>query len=118
MPGSYLIYVYEDIKENGSPERGALRPDMLLLPPIFINRLPWTKGYFHTVAHWPLRAHDLLPRHCFSHFSGKYVDENGENLPGPTEPCGEWVLMSYRMLDDLVSDAVGIPRAPEDPDSE
>lgn len=109
MPGANLIYVYDvvtDCKEPASP----LLPDNLLLPPVFTNRLPWTKGYFETVEHRTLHPQDLLPRHCFQGLAGELFDESGRRLDRRSEPCGVWGVASYRRLDDLISDAVNIPR--------
>ncbi|HEV8628420.1 MAG TPA: immunity 26/phosphotriesterase HocA family protein [Acidimicrobiia bacterium] len=111
MPGSNLIYIYDQLSDASDPP-GNLSPDHLLLPPIFTNRLPWSKGYFVTVAHRELQPTDLLPQHCFRRWTGESLDESGNELDGPTEPCGDWGLASYRMIDDLISDALGIPRVP------
>ncbi len=112
MPGSYLVYVYDFLSESKAPP-ARLTPDRLLIPPTFTNRLPWTKGYFETIDNRAISRADLVAKHCFRRWTGDYVDEDGSKLPAPIEPCGEWGLTSYRMLDDLISDAVGIPRAPE-----
>ncbi len=113
MPGAYLIYVYRHRSDDMQPDRAELRPDALLLPPLFINRMPWTKGYFQNVANWPLTDDALVAQHCFlSAGRGRYFDEDFNELPGPVEPCGDWGLHSYRTLDDEVSDALGIPGAP------
>lgn len=115
MVGSWLVYVYRERSEALEAPLDALTPDQLLLPPVFINRMPWTKGYFYTVTNRPVTAVDLLPQHCFwSAARGCYVDENRNVLSRETHPCGDWALMSYRWLDDQVSDALGIPRVPED----
>jgi len=63
MPGANLIYVYDVVSDGMEP--GELSPDRLLLPPIFINRLPWSKGYCVTVDHHAIHPEDLLPQHCF-----------------------------------------------------
>ena len=61
-----------------------------------------------------------MRQHCFSraplspNAAPVFVDENGRELKQRTEPCGEWGLVSYRWIDDHVSDAIEIPRAPED----
>lgn len=113
MPGANLIYVYRHRASSKEPDRAALDPEDLLLPPLFINRLPWSKGYFETVANWPLTPGDLRSQHCFlSAARGRYLDEKGDELPGPIEPVGDWGLHSYRTFDDEVSDALGIPGAP------
>lgn len=115
MVHSYLIYVYDERATSLTPDLAQLRPDRLLLPPVFINRMPWSKGYFQTVATSSLEADDLLARHCFwSAARDGYVDENGVSLRRASEPCGDWALSSYRWLDDRISDALGIPRVLED----
>lgn len=115
-PTAVLIYIYRvrsDVK--AIPAREELRPERLLVSPIMTNRLPWSRGYFETIAALPLDSQDVLPRHCFSDaaVTGKYFDEYGNELPGVLEPCGDYGLSGYRSIDDRVSDALGIPRAPE-----
>jgi hypothetical protein len=115
MPGACLIYVYNVHRASMEVDVAELTPDRLLLPPVFINKMPWTKGYFATVAHEDLKSTDRLAQHCFwSAGRGIYVDENRNPLPRETQPCGDWGLSSYRWLDDQISDALGIPRVPED----
>lgn len=115
MPLSYLIYVYSLRSTDRQPDLNVLQPDRLLLPPVFINRMPWTKGYFENVAHQGLEEHMLLQQHCFWDAArARYVDEQQNPLPREVPPCGDWGLSSYRWLDDQVSDALGIPRVPED----
>jgi hypothetical protein len=75
--------------------------------------MPWTKSYFQNVAHEPIESDDLLDRHCFWDAVRRvYRDETGTISSSRSEPCGEWGLGSFRMIDDLVSDALGITRAP------
>lgn len=115
MPGSYLIYVYRHRSTGEQPDVAELSPANLLLPPVFINKMPWTKGYFETVESAAITPADVLPsvsywdaaRSCF-------VDSNRNVLPAEVQPAGDWALMSYRWLDDQISDALGIPRVPED----
>jgi hypothetical protein len=115
MPLSYLIYVYADRSQTKQPALKGLHPDQLLLPPVFINRMPWTKGYFDTVEHEDLRNVTLLSQHCFWDAArARYVDLRHNVLPGEIHPCGAWALSSCRWLDDRVSDALGIPRFPAD----
>ncbi|MGD7708308.1 immunity 26/phosphotriesterase HocA family protein [Microlunatus sp. Y2014] len=114
MPKAYLIYVYQGCSQTIEPDLDALVPDRLLLPPVFINRMPWTKGYFQTVANRDLAEGDLLPQHCFwDALRACYIDEQQNVLPREVPPCGDWGLSSYRWLDDQISDALGIPRVPE-----
>jgi len=114
MPGANLIYIYRHRSPSKVPDRSALDPEDLLLPPLFINRLPWSKGYFETVVHWPLEPGDLRSNHCFlSAGRGRYFDREGNELPGPIEPVGDWGLHSYRTIDDAISDALGFERVPD-----
>ena len=113
MPGANLVYIYRRRTPNGEPDLNQLTPEDLLVPPLFINRLPWSRGYFETVSTRPLTPDDLLPQHCFRRFNGTYLDENGQELNGERQPCGDWGLHSFRSADDLISDALGIPRVPE-----
>lgn len=107
-----LVYLYRASAESKTdvPE---LRLDELLVAPFATNRLPWTRGYFETVASQPLAPSDLLSVHCFRDFTGKYFDEMGRTLSRPVEPVGEFGLQSFRTIDDLVSDALGMERARE-----
>lgn len=115
MPLAYLIHIYSVRSSDKQPDLGALLPDRLLLPPVFINRMPWTKGYFENVAHEELARHLLLQQYCFWDAArGRYVDERQSPLSREVQPCGDWGLSSYRWLDDQISDALGIPRVPED----
>ena len=111
---AYLIYVYkEDAFQSEEFGTAHASPGQLLLPPVFINRLPWWHGYFETIANHDLKESDLLTQHCFwSAARRSYVDEKRNPLPAAVEPCGAWGLCSYRWLDDQLSDALGIPRVP------
>jgi len=112
MPSAYLIYVYNVRRAESTIDWAELRPERLLIPPVWINRMPWTKGYFEAIGSGELDASDLLSQHCFRDWTGTHRDEKGRGLPGPAEPCGDWGLSSYRWLDDHISDALGVPRAP------
>lgn len=112
-PATYLIYVYRNRKRDALIDWDRLGPEQLLLPPVWINRLPWTKGYFVTVANTPIREADLLGEHCFlDHLTGRYVDETGTSRASRVEPCGSWALSSYKSLDLRIGDALGMARPP------
>ena len=117
MPGCNLIYVYSGTSRIPDPEGRRLSPHDLLIPPSFINRLPWSRGYFQTIESRPLAESDVLDRHCFywGKRSGRdeFVDDSGAKVAERFEPCGFWGLHSYASLDDEISDALGIGRAPE-----
>ena len=120
MPGSNLIYIYDRQSQTPTPQLADLRPGRLLIPPVWTNRLAWTKGYFRTIENRPIEHFDLLRQHCFCRTLPRpdapkvFLDETGNQLPHRIEPCGVWGLVSYRWIDDQVSDSVGIPRVPEE----
>lgn len=111
-----LIYIY-DAWSASKHEVPPLSRDRLLVPPVMINRLGWSRGFMETVEHRPLAAEDILPVHCFvsERPSGpQYFDERGQELPGPSGPVGLAALSSYRSLDDKISRALGIPLSREE----
>jgi len=115
MPGAYLIYIYSVRAASMDVDPADLTPDRVLLPPVFINRMPWTKGYFLHVGHRELADGDRLPAVSFWDAArSEFLDEQGRSIGREVQPCGDWALMSYRWLDDQISDALGIPRVPED----
>lgn len=111
-----LLYIYRYASSTDDmPPRSELRPDKLLIPPVLTNRLGWSRGYFDTVDNIPLDDDDVLSVHCFKssvYRDTQFFDEMSNALPGPTEPVGTHGLGSYATIDDSISDAVGIPRAP------
>lgn len=116
-PSTNLVYIYSWQSEAKEPDYRNLLPDKLLLPPVWTNNLGWSKGVFQTVENRSLGEHDLLRQHCFrDSFRGTFLDETGRRLPFRVEPCGEWGLVSYRWIDDHISDALGFPRVPESPE--
>jgi len=110
--GWNLLYIYQarSMEKSNIPE---LPRGKLLIPPLITNRLAWSRGYFEHVEHRPLTALDRLPQHCFKDDRGWYFDEFGNRIPGPIEPVGWWALRSYRTVDDEISQALGIPLAPD-----
>lgn len=110
--GATLIYVYRVRSSVMTPVPELLR-GQLLIPPKMTNRLPWSRGYFQHLENRPLSAMDRLSQHCFKDTLGGYRDQAGNAVPGPVEPVGLFALSSYRTIDDAISEALGIPLAPD-----
>ena len=116
MPGANLIYIYAHRRGDKVVACEELVTERLLVPPLFINRLPWSRGYSETVQTCPLREGDLLQHHYFwSAARQRYVDAAGSPVEfTPPPPVGDWGLHSFRTVDDLVSEALGIAPVPDD----
>jgi len=118
--GNILVYFY-DAWSADPTVIPALSSSNLLIPPVVTNRLGWSRGYFQHVASRELGPSDVLPVHCFVtniyRDGPRYFDEYNRPLPGPVPPVGERGLHSYRTIDDLISDALAMARAPESDDA-
>lgn len=115
MPGAHLLYIYA-VRSDSPSAPSTLDPHDLLIPPVFTNSMPWTKGYFRSIGTAPLEPSDLLPRLCFwDALLRRYRDQTGRAAESVGAQCGSWGLVSYRGLDDQISHALGIPRAPLQP---
>ena len=113
-----LVYLYK-ATSSSKTQIPQLSPRDLLIRPVGTNRLPWTRGYFETVAHEELREDVVLPSHYFrDSLRGGFFDERGTRLEKEVAPVGvpvgEYGLDSYRTIDDEVSKALGVPLAPDE----
>jgi hypothetical protein len=113
-PCAYLIYIYDLQSSARKPDYSKMLSDHLLIPPLWTNQMPWTKGYFQHIENRPLPIGAAPRNHCFRVETGKFVDENGKRINEPSAPFGEWGIVSYRWIDDHISDALGIQRVPGD----
>ena len=112
LPGCNLIYIYDVRSPRAELDGIELRRDRLLVAPLFVNRLPWSRGYFQTIARGDLAASDILDRHCYdASFQHRmlFVGDNYTELDEVFEPCGVWGVHSYLTVDYEVSAALGLP---------
>ncbi len=108
FPDSTLIHIY-NIETNNYETIPSLSINDLLVPPLITNAMAWRKGFFYTVANSPIESGDRLPQYCFEDVVfKKFVDENGNTIPHRVEPCGYDGLESYRTIDDVLSERLGI----------
>jgi hypothetical protein len=112
-----LAYVYDHVSaEPDLPDKAVLSRDSLLVPPFFVDRLWWSRGYFQTITNLPLTDDDVLPQYCFQRPSNKrYYDEYNNELPGPVEPVGSFALPTIGWIDSKISAALGLHRSLGDP---
>lgn len=93
MDGMYVVYLYED-QASDLQDLPALcvSVDALLMPPLIINRSPWTYGYMTYVGPVERCPGELLTRHVFQHrITKRYYDAQGLEVPKPprSQPVGE-----------------------------
>lgn len=115
MLGSHvaLVYVYNIRSKSPNIDSTRLTPDKLLLPPFIPSPSLWTKGYAVKTDFIPVQDDNLLKRHCFKVNEDKYVDEFGSTITKQdSEYCNSWGIMGVGIIDDLISDAMRIKRAP------
>ena len=103
--GGVLIYLYRTTSADKTIIP-SLRTSELLLPPIGTNAIPWTKGYFETVAR--NAEVEALPQHCFRDARGWFFDEFGNRLPNSIQPVGVYGLSGIGSIDTKISKALGI----------
>lgn len=114
MPGANLLCIYQDQSIHETPQGVQSCATRLPITPLWTNRLGWQKGYFETPDDRPPSYPEVVRHHGYFHAVGKYyADETGKRIPKRIEPFGSWGLVSYRRIDDKISDAVGIDRFPE-----
>ena len=113
---SNLIYLYEAIS-NSKLDIPVLDKNKLLLPPLGINNLPWTRGYFVTVGFEEVTEKNSHAVHCFRCDSRKtptYYNEYSKEIHKIKGYIGEHGLHSYLSLDDYVSVKLGYPVEEDD----
>lgn len=108
--------MYASRSSHAIPPR-KLDARRLLVPPFFINRLPWSRGYFQFVENRALQPDDIRPVHCFHHpLRRQFVDEHGQPIHVKGHTAGVYGVGSYRTADLKISYALGLPLdADEDP---
>jgi len=117
MKNCILLYIFSVQSEEKTPPN-RLSAMQLLIPPLMTNRLPWSRGYFETVANRSFEPGERLPVHCFrepGRMPERYWDEYNNELHFKREPCGYHALDSFRTIDDAISEKLGIPLASDLP---
>lgn len=110
--GCIKTHIYDYISNTPIPPV-ELTTKSLLIPPQWINKLGFSRGYLSVVANVPLSNHNFQDTACYNNGVGKYLTEDGIELNKPTELIGFYGLGNYRTLDDKISEAIGIPLIPE-----
>lgn len=106
----YLVYIFSGFRKNYDLVPDGLGPRDLLMPPRLCGRSPWTKGYFLTVDHEPLKSSDVLKVNSFyCKVRRMHVDENGDELADVDGLCSLYAVGNYDTIDADISKALGLP---------
>lgn len=91
-----LVYIYgKEYREKAMVPPVLSRED-LLIPPLMVNRKPWTKGFFEWVGHGEVSELAPYDFHCFRDVRNQIVNEYGEIVKKCTgRPVGQYGLASY-----------------------
>lgn len=110
----FLVYIYNHFTKELEKDPKVDKND-LAIPPQFINRQGWLKGFFKTIQKKPLKKDDMLEVHCFKSMTGPkadqyvYTDENRNVLPMKIEPCGFYAMGHYKHIDYELSKKFNLP---------
>ncbi len=96
--GMNLIYLYDmQTAYRAIPEDLETAP--LLISPVIINRLPWSRGYFETVGNRPVREWERGLSFGFWDFLHKrFVDVSGRPLGREPPYWSDYGLASYAVV--------------------
>ncbi len=109
---NFLVYIYNNFSKD-LELHPKLNKNDLLIPPYFINRLGWLKGYFQTISKITLDKEDILDYHSFiklpvSHNLG-YVDEYGNKTEKINKESESYAMGNYITLDMDISKKFNLP---------
>lgn len=109
-----LVYIFKTQQVGKQlSDRDELQTDRLLIPPVFTNRLGWSRGFFETIDNLPFLDGERLEQHSFLHpLHDRHYDEYSKPVSNPVEPIGMFAVGNYRTIDEHISDALGFEPAP------
>lgn len=107
FPGAILIYAY-NTSSNSKQPTPKLSKDDLLVPPVMINPMPWTRGYFEVVEHVNLTKEDIYDKHIFKQDESVKggINEYGIHSDKFVPNCGYGGLSSYLSFETRVLNAL------------
>lgn len=107
-----LVYLYNYCFPSIPDAIPRLSPNRLAIPPVFVARNNWTRGYFVNLGHKTIAPDDLLESTCFRKGPERFVNERREPMQTPTEPCGVWGMWASEGIDEQLSRAWNVNNGP------
>jgi hypothetical protein len=95
--------------EHSTPMHISSLPSLeLLIAPLYVNRLGFSRGYMPVIGNAPVKK--TSSEYCyFDVLYKKYLDSEGNEIAGPKGVVGSWGLSNYLVMDDLISEKLGLP---------
>lgn len=104
--GMNLIFLY-DRRADGRDIPDELGGGDFLIPPVIINRLPWSRGYFETVGNAPVTEDEKNASYGFWSFQKKrFVDVGGVPLARKPRCWSDYGLASYAVVGEKIQAAL------------
>lgn len=112
-----LVYIYSHFIDDPAHVQLPIAP-LLLVPPVGVDCYMWNAGFFRHILESNFVSEELLPRHVFKVPTDSftlpqgYVDEYRRpvSAPGPGEWCKAEGRSMYGAVDDMLSEALNIPK--------
>lgn len=109
--GMNLIFIYDKCADDKSIPSN-LDQCSFLIPPIIINKLPWSRGYFETIGNVPVTDQEKAMPFGFWSFQKKmFVDVNGNPLTYKPQCWSDYGLASYAVVGEKIQAALKAPNA-------
>ena len=106
--GCILINIFEQ-KVTFSDDIQSLDNYKLLLAPLYVNKLGFSRGYMPIIGNQPVIK--ASSKYCyFDVFHKNHVDSKGKTLRKPEGLVGIWGLSNYLVIDDLISEKLGLEK--------
>lgn len=108
-----LLYIYDVRSNELHIDSSLLTTDRLLFPPVIMFPTIWSRGYAAKVDYEEIQQKNLI-KHRFHHHHDRYCDEYGNSIAKPEDAkmVGEYSILGLGIIDDKISDWLGIKRAP------
>ena len=123
LAGSRLVYVFKGVLPSKEmPPREHLLATNLLIPPMFLDKSPWSLAGVEVIGSIEIEHSEVLETHCFRdtvyskpgneiYYDGNGINDNGElnALENPIDPVGTMTLQNMWSIDLHVSRALDLP---------
>lgn len=104
--GMNLIFLY-DKRATDHSILEDLSDAGFLIPPVIINKLPWSRGYFETIGSVPVTERDRSMSYGFWSFLKKrFVDVQGMPLANQPQYWSDYGLASYAIVGGKIQAAL------------